>query len=100
MTQDNGNDCGVYMLHYLELFCRNPPKNFEVQALKRQVWFGIPLCDDHSLLAISIQFNEKWFPREHIKKKRNKIKKILRNLANQATETDKMYVQRKKKGYK
>jgi sentrin-specific protease 7 len=24
--QDNWSDCGVYLLHYAEVFCRNPPK--------------------------------------------------------------------------
>ena len=24
--QDNSCDCGVFVLHYIETFCRNPPK--------------------------------------------------------------------------
>lgn len=27
--QDNLFDCGVFLLHYIELFCRNPEKDFE-----------------------------------------------------------------------
>ncbi|EGG13468.1 hypothetical protein DFA_11229 [Cavenderia fasciculata] len=40
--QDNLYDCGVFLLHYIELFCRNPETNFE-QPLKRPKWF--PLSD-------------------------------------------------------
>jgi len=38
--QNNLCDCGVFLLHYLELFCRNPEKNFD-EPLNRPNWFPI-----------------------------------------------------------
>ncbi|KYQ88279.1 hypothetical protein DLAC_10970 [Tieghemostelium lacteum] len=36
--QDNLCDCGVFLLHYAELFCRAPEKNFD-EPLKKPDWF-------------------------------------------------------------
>eukprot|EP01090_Pellita_catalonica_P000616 TRINITY_DN10424_c0_g1_i1.p1 TRINITY_DN10424_c0_g1~~TRINITY_DN10424_c0_g1_i1.p1 ORF type:complete len:579 (+),score=65.79 TRINITY_DN10424_c0_g1_i1:253-1737(+) len=40
-TQENNHDCGLYLLHYAEIFCRNPPKDFSKNSLKKEFegWF-------------------------------------------------------------
>ncbi|EGC36291.1 hypothetical protein DICPUDRAFT_32083 [Dictyostelium purpureum] len=55
--QDNLFDCGVFLLHYIELFCRNPETNF-----------NDPLNRPH------------WFTCEEITTKREKIKNIIETL--------------------
>ncbi|KAF2068651.1 hypothetical protein CYY_010025 [Polysphondylium violaceum] len=37
-TQKNFSDCGVFLLHYIELFCKNPEKNFK-NPLENPAWF-------------------------------------------------------------
>ncbi|KAF2076186.1 hypothetical protein CYY_002486 [Polysphondylium violaceum] len=56
--QNNLCDCGVFLLHYIELFCRNPEKNFDDPLNKPQ-----------------------WFPISEIEQKRESIKTIIKVLA-------------------
>ncbi|KAK5581935.1 hypothetical protein RB653_003516 [Dictyostelium firmibasis] len=37
--QNNGSDCGVFLLHYLELFCKEPETSFK-KPLERPGWFS------------------------------------------------------------
>jgi len=37
-TQKNFSDCGVYLLHYIELFCKKPETNFK-NPLENPGWF-------------------------------------------------------------
>ncbi|GAM21280.1 hypothetical protein SAMD00019534_044550 [Acytostelium subglobosum LB1] len=39
-VQNNFSDCGVFLLHYLELFCKKPETNF-VNPLEKPNWFPI-----------------------------------------------------------
>eukprot|EP01089_Gocevia_fonbrunei_P019092 TRINITY_DN6638_c0_g1_i1.p1 TRINITY_DN6638_c0_g1~~TRINITY_DN6638_c0_g1_i1.p1 ORF type:complete len:365 (+),score=98.67 TRINITY_DN6638_c0_g1_i1:113-1096(+) len=55
--QANGYDCGLFLLHYAEKFCRNPPKIF----IKEQ---------------LDLDLN-RWFPLEEINEKRESIKNLI-----------------------
>ncbi|PRP84765.1 hypothetical protein PROFUN_07867, partial [Planoprotostelium fungivorum] len=53
--QDNGCDCGVFLLQYAEAFCTNPPQTVE-------------------------ELNEEWFPQDEIVQKRDHIRTLIRRL--------------------
>ncbi|XP_034041824.1 sentrin-specific protease 7 isoform X2 [Thalassophryne amazonica] len=56
-TQDNSSDCGLYLLHYVETFLKDPV-----------VHFDLPLR------------LESWFPRQQIRRKRDEIRNLVLNL--------------------
>ncbi|KAF4083980.1 hypothetical protein AMELA_G00123540 [Ameiurus melas] len=58
--QDNHTDCGVYVLQYVESFITNPPKTFH------------PAMDLRN-----------WFPQKLVKKKRERIKRLIFRLHHQ-----------------
>ncbi|XP_026880547.2 sentrin-specific protease 6 [Electrophorus electricus] len=58
--QDNNTDCGLYLLQYVESFITNPPQVF------------------HPAVDLSV-----WFPQEVVKKKREKIKRLIFRLHHQ-----------------
>ncbi|XP_053366356.1 sentrin-specific protease 7 [Clarias gariepinus] len=61
--QDNHTDCGVYVLQYVESFITNPPKKF------------------HSSMDL-----RDWFSQRLVKKKREKIKRLIYRLHQQQAE--------------
>ncbi|XP_072546558.1 sentrin-specific protease 6-like [Salminus brasiliensis] len=58
--QDNHTDCGVYLLQYVESLIMNPPQ----------------------LIHPAVDLSE-WFPQKLVKKKREKIKKLISQLHRQ-----------------
>lgn len=50
--QNNYSDCGIFLLHYVEMFCRNPPKKVD-------------------------EINDNWFPIKDIEDKRQEIKSLI-----------------------
>ncbi|GAM25307.1 hypothetical protein SAMD00019534_084820 [Acytostelium subglobosum LB1] len=58
--QNNSIDCGVYLLHYIELFCKRPETNFMCPLEK-----------------------PRWFPTSDIKKKRVHIRSLIYQLRKQ-----------------
>uniref|UniRef100_A0A4W4DW31 Ubiquitin-like protease family profile domain-containing protein n=1 Tax=Electrophorus electricus TaxID=8005 RepID=A0A4W4DW31_ELEEL len=61
--QDNNTDCGLYLLQYVESFITNPPQVF------------------HPAVDLSV-----WFPQEVVKKKREKIKRLIFRLHHQQSQ--------------
>ncbi|XP_053707546.1 sentrin-specific protease 7-like isoform X2 [Synchiropus splendidus] len=55
--QDNSSDCGVFLLHYVEMFLKNPIVHFE-----------LPPHLDH------------WFPRQQVRVKREQIRQLIMRL--------------------
>lgn len=55
--QDNSSDCGLYLLQYVEAFLQNPVVHFE-----------LPLR------------LECWFPRQHVRQKREEIRELVLQL--------------------
>ncbi|TWW81085.1 Sentrin-specific protease 7 [Takifugu flavidus] len=55
--QDNSSDCGLYLLHYVESFLKDPV-----------VHFDLPL------------HLERWFPRQQVRRKRDEIRDLVLNL--------------------
>ncbi|KYQ91039.1 hypothetical protein DLAC_07940 [Tieghemostelium lacteum] len=44
--QQNYSDCGIFLLHYIELFCKNPEKKFPKNcAFQRPAWFPTSQTD-------------------------------------------------------
>ncbi|RXM32019.1 Sentrin-specific protease 7 [Acipenser ruthenus] len=58
--QDNSSDCGIYLLQYVESFLQNPVVHFE---------FPVQL--------------ERWFPRQEVKRKRDRIRDLILQLYRQ-----------------
>ncbi|XP_058885836.1 sentrin-specific protease 7-like isoform X3 [Acipenser ruthenus] len=58
--QDNSSDCGIYLLQYVESFLKNPVVHFE---------FPVQL--------------ERWFPRQEVKRKRDRIRDLILQLYRQ-----------------
>eukprot|EP00027_Filamoeba_sp_ATCC50430_P005721 CAMPEP_0168545664 /NCGR_PEP_ID=MMETSP0413-20121227/3080_1 /TAXON_ID=136452 /ORGANISM="Filamoeba nolandi, Strain NC-AS-23-1" /LENGTH=575 /DNA_ID=CAMNT_0008575779 /DNA_START=36 /DNA_END=1763 /DNA_ORIENTATION=- len=50
--QNNYSDCGIFLLHYVEMFCRNPPKRVD-------------------------EINDNWFPIKEIEDKRQEINSLI-----------------------
>ncbi|KAK3537643.1 hypothetical protein QTP70_017033, partial [Hemibagrus guttatus] len=63
--QDNHTDCGVYVLQYVESFITNPPRTFH------------PAMDLRD-----------WFPQTLVKKKRERIKRLIFRLQQQQQKAD------------
>ncbi|ELR15572.1 uncharacterized protein ACA1_164210 [Acanthamoeba castellanii str. Neff] len=60
--QQNGSDCGVFLLQYVEGFCRNPPTLYTKEDLK-------------------VTLNRSWFDNETITQKRREIKDLIARIA-------------------
>ena len=64
--QSNGEDCGLFLLHYVETFFKHPIKNF-----------SLPITSLGS-----------WFPDTEIKTKRSEIAAIIRTLAREQNQNN------------
>lgn len=61
--QSNTSDCGLFVLHYAEKFCTDPPTSIT------------------SIQNIKNKFNRHWFPPESVSSKRQIVLDIIHQLA-------------------
>ncbi|OQS07913.1 sentrin-specific protease 7 [Thraustotheca clavata] len=67
--QVNNVDCGVFLLHYVELFLQNPPQlNMDVVAARKPTTPGI-----------GVQLDETWFSLDDIPAKRKELQRLVRD---------------------